>query len=168
MRALWRILFSCSSIQRCAPACDFFIYFLLFFSYPVFMFPRDQITARHNYAGATVHRSGSFTLELSSLRRNHARRRTALCRATPASLAASTGPVHSMKFYSHPRSLPVLRRVPRSLVLSGPGCSAGCSFCPRLPHCRVSPNHRTVEAAHPTQLGRCLIPPHPLRPIQST
>ena len=28
--------------------------------------------------------------------------------------------------------------------------------------------HRTVEAAHPTQLGRCLIPPHPTGPIQST
>jgi hypothetical protein len=32
---------------------------------------------------------------------------------------------------------------------------------------RVSPHHRTVKAAHPTQLSRCLIPPPPLKPIQS-
>ncbi len=32
---------------------------------------------------------------------------------------------------------------------------------------RFSRNHRAVEAAHSTQLGGCLILPHPLRSIQS-
>ena len=52
------------------------------------------------FGGITVHRSDSLTLELPSLRRNHARRRTALRRATPASLATSTRPVRRMKLVS--------------------------------------------------------------------
>ncbi len=69
-----------------------------------------RITAKHRYASITVHRSDPLTLELPGLRRNHARRRTALCRATPASLSTSTRPVRRMKLYPHPRRLPVLRR----------------------------------------------------------
>ncbi len=53
----------------------------------------------HCFGGITVHRSDPLTLELPSLRRNHARRRTALRRATPASLATSTRPVRRMKLY---------------------------------------------------------------------
>ena len=53
---------------------------------------------RHNtFGGITVHRADPLTLELPSLRRNHARRRTALRRATPASLSTSTRPVRCMK-----------------------------------------------------------------------
>ena len=72
-----------------------------------------------SFGGITVHRSEPLTLELSRLRRNHARRRTALRRATPASLATSTRPVRSMKLYLHPRPLPVLRRARGLLVSSG-------------------------------------------------
>jgi hypothetical protein len=74
-----------------------------------------------------------------------------------------------MKLYPHPRPLPVLRRVRTSLVSPVADCSASYLFSPRLtPHRGVPAHHRTVKAAHPTQLSRCLIPPHPLRPIQST
>ncbi len=72
-----------------------------------------------SFGGITVHRSEPLTLELPGLRRNHARRRTALRRATPASLSTSTRPVRSMKLYPHPRLLPVLRRARGSLVSSG-------------------------------------------------
>ena len=75
---------------------------------------------KHRFAGITVHRSDPLTLELPSLRRNHARRRTALRRATPASLSTSTRPVRSMKLYPHPRPLPVLRRVRGSPCLIWP------------------------------------------------
>jgi hypothetical protein len=128
-----------------------------------------QITTRHSYAGIPVHRSGSFTMELSSLQWNHARRRTALCRATHASVTATTRPARSMKLCLNPRSLPAFRSVCGSLVPSGADCSVDCSFGPRLtPRCGVSPIHRNVKAAHPTRLRRYLIPLHPLRPIQST
>ena len=76
-------------------------------------------TGKPSYAGITVHRSEPLTLELPGLRRNHARRRTALRRATPASLSTSTRPVRRMKLYPHPRPLPVLRRARGSLVSSG-------------------------------------------------
>jgi hypothetical protein len=124
--------------------------------------PRED----HCFAGITVRPSDP--LELPGLRRNHARRRTVHRRPTPAPLAASTRPARSMKRYPHPQPLPVLRRVRRLLVSSVLGCSPGCLFSPPLTlHRGVSPHHRTVKAAHPTQLSRCLIPPHPLKPIQS-
>ncbi|MGB6687964.1 MAG: VWA domain-containing protein [Terracidiphilus sp.] len=121
------------------------------------------------FGSIIVHRSDPLTLELPSLRRNHARRRTALRRATPASLATATRPVRSMKLYPHPRPLTVLRRVRGSFVSSVRDCSAGDLFSPTLTsHCGVLQHHPTVKAAHPTRLHRCPIPLHSLRPIQST
>ena len=53
------------------------------------------------FSGITVPGPDSLTLELSRLRRNHARCRTALCSATPAPLAASTGTMYRMNFPFH-------------------------------------------------------------------
>jgi hypothetical protein len=70
-------------------------------------------------AGITVHRSDSSTLELSSLRRCHARRRAAFCCAIPAALATPTRTARSIKLNLRPRPWPVLRRIHGSLVSFG-------------------------------------------------
>ncbi len=80
------------------------------------------------FGGITVHRSEPLALELSCLRRIHARCRTALGRATPASLSTSTRPVRSMKLYLHPRPLPVLRRARGFLVSTIQNCLPGYLF----------------------------------------
>src|SRR5208337_307405 len=72
--------------------------------------------------GIAIYGPAALALELSGLRRNHARRRTALCRATPAPLSTSTRPVRSMNLYPHPRFLIVLRHPRRVLVSSGQEC----------------------------------------------
>ena len=106
------------------------------------------------FGSITVHRPDSLTLELPSLRRNHARRRTALRRPTPASLSTATRTARSMKLYPHPRPLPVLRRARRSLVSSGPELLCPQSLQPRLtPQLAASPLHPAIKpaASYPTQ-----------------
>ena len=106
------------------------------------------------FAGITVHRSDSLTLELPSLRRNHARRRTALRCATPASLATSTRPVRSMKLYPHPRPLPVLRRATRIPCLICPGLLGRLSLQPSTDTSSryfTAPSHSQSGTSYPTQ-----------------
>jgi hypothetical protein len=78
-----------------------------------------QITAKHSYDSITVRRPDSLPLELSSLRRNHARCRTAHRRATAASFATPIGPMRRMNHDLQFRILFVPRRAGRFLVSSG-------------------------------------------------
>jgi hypothetical protein len=110
-----------------------------------------------------------LTLELSCLRRSHARRRTALRRATPAPLATSTRPVRSMKVYSHPRPLFALRRARGFFASSGQNPSDPSLSRLYIGHRRTAaPRHPAARPPDPAQLGLSLIPLHPFRPIQST
>src|SRR5271156_6007396 len=63
-------------------------------------------------------------MEVSSLRRNQARGRTALCSATPAPLFTATRTVRRLIFYPHPRPELVFRHACTSLVSSAQERSA--------------------------------------------
>ena len=81
----------------------------------------------------------SLCLELPHLQRNHARCRTALRRATPAPLSASSRQVRSMNHCSHPQPPTVLRHAHRPLVSSDSGCRDGCHCTPgTMPPCDPS------------------------------
>jgi len=74
-----------------------------------------------------------------------------------------------MKLYPHPRPLPVLRRTRGSLVASGQN-----PVDARLSSVHIRPRranmllHPPLQSSDAAQLSLCLIPLHPLRPIQST
>jgi hypothetical protein len=112
------------------------------------------------------HASAETLLEVA---RNHARRRTALRRATPAALAASTRSVRRLNLCSHPRLLPVLRRARRLLVSTGQN-SLNTRFLTLHigPQRATAPTHPAIRQSDTDQLSLFLIPLHPLRPIQST
>jgi len=78
-----------------------------------------------------------------------------------------TRPLHSMKRYSHPRPLRVLRRVRRSLShLSG--LLGRLSLQPSADTPSRCSTHHPPSKRHIHPIQRCLIPPQPLRPIQNT
>ena len=139
---------------------------------PAALLPTAQRLREDNcFAGITVHRSDSFTLELPSLRRNHARHRTALRRATPAPLSTTTRPVRCMNLYLHPRPLPVLRRACRSLVSSRQKLPCCQTFQP-LPDDSndarsEAPSRRSKRQILPITAS-LFSPLHPVCPIQST
>jgi hypothetical protein len=137
---------------------------------PAAMFQTPQWLGEDDcFDGITVHRTGSLALELPTLRRNHAYRRTALRRATPASLAASTRQMRSMKIYPHPRPLPVLRRVRRFLLSSDSRSLIGYLLSPFLmPHRASTALHQDLETADRAQRSDLVKPLHPIGPIQST
>jgi hypothetical protein len=83
-------------------------------SLPSFFLPIGVLS----FSSIIVHRPDSLAMEVSSLWRNHARGRTALCSATPASLSTSTGPVRCMHLHPHSRHLLVLRHARPSLASS--------------------------------------------------
>jgi hypothetical protein len=117
----------------------------------------------------TVHQPGSLPLELSSLRRNHARRRTVLRRSTPTSLTTATRPVRCMNHCSHLRPLPALRRTRRSLALTGKNSSAtGRLNRPLTPLCEASKPGSRIQAADRTHHSQFMHPLDSLDPIQNT
>jgi Putative transposase len=94
-------------------------------------------------AAASSTEPDSVAMEVSSLWRNHARGRPALCRATPASLSTSTEPVRCMNLHPHSRHLLVLRHARRCLASSALERSARSLFR----HCLMS--HRDASRLHP-------------------
>ena len=70
---------------------------------PAALLPTAPWLEKHaRSCGITFHGPAALALELSGLRRNHARRRTALCRATPAPLSTSTRTARSLNLNPHP------------------------------------------------------------------
>jgi hypothetical protein len=74
-----------------------------------------------------------------------------------------------MKLYPHPRPVPVLRRIPGSLVSSSqnPLDASHSNLYIRPPQANML-LHPAFPSSDAAQLSLCLIPPHPFRPIQST
>jgi hypothetical protein len=129
----------------------------------------QRLTGKGSFDNINVHRPDSLTLELPSLRRNHARRRTALRCPTPASLATATRPVCRMNLHPHSRSLLVPRYAGRSLVLSSLECSESPLFSARRTSlCNPSTISRHFKAPHHTQLTDLVQLLHPSSLIQST
>src|ERR1700740_703930 len=103
------------------------------------------------------------------MRWHHARGRTSLRGATPASLSTPTRPVRSMSLSSHPRLLNVSRHACRLLVSSRHRCSRNYLFSPdQTPHRPTSSPHPTLKPEEHTYHRIFLTPLHPIRPIQST
>src|ERR1035437_1797769 len=121
------------------------------------------------FGAITVPRTDSPTLELSSLRWNHARRRTALRGSTPASLTTATRPVRCMNRNQQPRPLPVLWRACRSLVSTGQDWSAtDLSSYRTTPQCVASNFTSYFKAADRTHYSEFMHSPNTSGPIQNT
>jgi hypothetical protein len=123
---------------------------------------------RARSGGIAFHGPAALALELSGLRRNHARRRTALCRATPAPLSTSTRTVRSMNLYPHPWLLIVLRHARRLLVSSGHDCPVSqlLSLCPP-PQRDASPLDPVLQTADPAHHSGFLNTLGPIGSIQN-
>ena len=130
-------------------------------------------TAHRNISAYASHRrprSASLAMELSALRRNHARCRTALRRSTPAPLSASTRALRqheSLSTSSASAPAPARTQI-RCLVEPGVLCHLFFpAYAERL-SCNASPLHHDRNAPDPTHHSGLLEPLHPLSPIQST
>ena len=122
----------------------------------------------HCSSSIDVCRRDSLALELSRLRRNHARRRADGRRATLASFSASTGTVRRMTVSPHPRLLHVLRRVRRPLVSSGQNCSVSSLSNLHIRHRRATALIKLalIDADRADQ-NLCYQSPGPISPIQN-
>jgi hypothetical protein len=114
-------------------------------------------------------RSNNCAMELPSLRRNHAHRRTAFRRPTPASIATSKGPLRSMNLPPHPRSRLALLRESRSFVSSDLQCHQSHLYSVgRTTPCDESPPPRHFNAAHHAHFSDLHRHLHQVSPFQST
>jgi hypothetical protein len=135
---------------------------------PAAVFPTALWLGKHARSGAIAfHGPASLALELSGLRRNYARRRTALCRATLAPLSTSVRPVRSMNLDPHPRLLSVLRHPRRVLVSSGEPCPVSQlrSLCPP-PQRNATPLDPVPPTVSPTHRSGFLNTLDPIGSIQ--